>query len=318
VSGEAIQGANLIVRANVVVAPSVFETVAVDAQSGRELWRYRAPNDTVGVSAGSVSPGTVIDSRIDADAETVYIPAWGASVSAIDLATGTVRWVWQPGTISGDTATSGVFASGSMGVRVSGDTVFATLWHFTNRAGGSSEAWLVALARLTGAELWRVKLPFVGSGVLLETAPALFQNLVIVHTLSAKTYAIDRSTLTIAWEFTSPGATLSTLAGPEVSGSVVYVDGGDRQMYALQGADGQVVWKGLFGTATIGDLLVTDRHLIFSTGTELHILDRQTGQQNQAIVQPHTSDSLFGSPAQFANGLVFTTVAGAAWCFEEP
>ncbi len=318
VSSEGIKGANLIVRSNVLIAPSVFETVAVDARSGQELWRYKAPNDTVGVAVGSASPGTVIDSRIDADNDMAYIPAWGASISALDLRTGAVRWVWRPGAIAGDTAISGVFASGSMGVRVGGDTLFATLWHFTNRAGGSSEAWLVALAKINGTELWRVKLPFIGSGVLIETAPALYQNLVLVHTLSARTYAVDRSTQAIAWEFTAPTATLSTLAGPEVSGSVVYVDGGDGQTYALQAANGAIIWKGAFGTATIGDMLVTDRHIIFSTGAELHILDRQTGKQNLVIVQPHTSDPLFGSPAQFANGSVFVTVAGAAWCFDEP
>lgn len=318
VSNEGIEGANLIVRSNVVVAPSVFHTAALDAQTGRELWRYQAPNDTVGVLAGSANPGTLIDARIDADNDVAYIPAWGASVSAVDLRTGVVRWVWQPGFIAGDTATSGVFRSGSMGVRISGDTLFATLWHFTNRAGGFSEAWLVALAKLSGAELWRVRLPFEGSGVLVEAPPVLYQNLVIVHTLSARTYAIDRSSQTIAWEFVVPGAAFSTIAGPEISGDTVYVDGGDGQIYALRAADGTIVWKGLYGLATTRDMLVTDRHIIFPTGGELHILDRRTGLQLVDAVQPHTSDPLFASPAASANGLVFITVANAAWCFEDP
>jgi outer membrane protein assembly factor BamB len=318
VSNSGIKGANLIVRANILVAPSVFHTVGLDAQTGRQLWEYRAPNDTVGVPVGSVGPGTVIDSRIDADNDMVFIPAWGASVSAVDLRTGTLRWVWQPGTIAGDTATSGVFASGSTGVRISGDTVFASLWHFTNRAGGYSEAWLVAIAKDSGAEIWRVKLPFVGSGVVMQAAPALYQNLVILHTISARTYAIDRSTRAIAWEFTAPTASFATSAGPEVSGDVVYVDGGDGHIWALQASNGVARWKGMFGTATISDMLVTARHIIFSTGAELHILDRETGNQNWVVTQPHTSDPLFGSPSQFANGLVFTTVAGAAWCFDDP
>jgi outer membrane protein assembly factor BamB len=161
-------------------------------------------------------------------------------------------------------------------------------------------------------------MPFQGSGVVIEAAPALYQNLVIVHTLSARTYAIDRSTQQIAWEFTAPGYTWSTLAAPEVSGEIVYVDGGDGQIYALRAADGTIVWKGMFGSATGGDLLVTDRHIIFPTGAELHILDRQTGNQLVVAVQPHTSDPLFASPAASANGLVFITVGDAALCFEEP
>jgi outer membrane protein assembly factor BamB len=299
VSRDAINGANLVVSANVVVAPSVFQTFGLDAQTGQQLWSYEAPDDTVGVSPSAASPGTLTNSRIDADNQVVYIPAWGASVSALELRTGAVRWVWQPGLIAGD-------------------TLFSTLWHFTNRVGGTAEAWLVALDKNSGAELWRTKLPYQGSGVLVETAPALSGNLVIVHLLSGRTYAVDRTTRQIAWEFSVPGYTLSTLAGPEVSAGIAYVDGGDSQIYALRASDGSVAWKGSFGSQTTRDLLVTDRHIIFPTGAELHILDRQSGQQVAVVVQPHTSDPLFASAAAFANGLVFTSVGGGAWCFEEP
>jgi outer membrane protein assembly factor BamB len=98
----------------------------------------------------------------------------------------------------------------------------------------------------------------------------------------------------------------------------VYVDGGDGQIYALRGADGTIIWKGMYGLATSADLLVTERHIIFPSGSELHILDRQTGNQLLVAVQPHTSDPLFASPAGYANGLVFITVANGAWCFEDP
>ncbi|HEV2016693.1 MAG TPA: PQQ-binding-like beta-propeller repeat protein [Gemmatimonadaceae bacterium] len=146
VGPDPIDGANILVRNRVVVAPVINYTVGLDAISGRELWQYNSPDDTVGVPPGYAAyPGSVIEALIDADNQTVYIPAWGASVSAVDLNTGKARWVWKPGRIEDDTATSGVFRSGSMSVRVSGDTLFATLWHFVNRQGGYSEAWLVAI-----------------------------------------------------------------------------------------------------------------------------------------------------------------------------
>jgi len=318
ISRDGINGANLVVRSNVLIAPTVFQTVALDAQSGQELWRYEAPKDTVGVSSSLANPGQLVDARIDADNELVYIPAWGASVSAVGGRSGALRWVWQPGVIDGDTASSGVFRSGSMGVRISGDTLFATLWHDTNRAGGTSEAWVVALQRLTGPELWRVKLPFVGSGALIQAAPVLYQNLVIVHTVSGRTFAIDRSSRDIAWAESATGYTISTLAGPEVLGDVVYVDGGDAQIYALRASNGSVVWKGAFGSSTSRDMLLTGRNIIFPTGGELHILDRLSGKQIAVFAQPHTSDPLFASAAQASNGLIYITVAGAAWCFEEP
>jgi outer membrane protein assembly factor BamB len=318
--GEApVNGANILVRAGVVVASLLHHTAAVDAATGRELWRYYAPQDTVGVPQGYVAPpGYVASSHIDADEQTVYIPAWGASVSAVDLRTGRVLWVWKPGRIDGDTATSGVFRSGSMSARVSGDTIFATMWHYVNRAGVYSEAWLVAIDRLNGSELWRVRLPYIGAGVLIWATPVLYQNLVIVHTLSARTYAIDRETQKVVWEFTVPSARLSTVAGAELYGDVLYVDGGDEQIHALRVRDGSVIWNAPFPSQATRDLLVTQRRIIFPIGGQLLVLDRETGLMVAITTQPNTHDPLFSSAASYSNGLVFITVGDAAWCFYEP
>jgi len=316
---ERIDGANILVRSGVVVAPLETYTVGLDAASGRELWRYRAPADTVGVPTGYVAlPGQVIESRIDADNNTVYIPAWGASVSAVDLHTGQVRWVWQPGRIDGDTATSGVFRSGSNGVVVSGDTIFATLWHFVNRLGGFSQAWLVAIDRVSGRELWRVRLPYEGSGTLIWAAPVVYHNLIIVHTLSARTYGIDRETQKVVWEFTVDSAHLSTIAGAELYGDVLYVDGGDSQIHGLRPSDGTTISIAAFPAASTRDLLVTEKRIYVPIGAEVYILDRQTGATIAIAHQPGTYDPLFSSAAAFSNGLVFFTVADGAWCFEEP
>lgn len=318
VGNQAISGANLLVRQGVVVAPVSSYTVGLDAATGRELWRYEAPLDTVGRPSGTAQPGQVALSRIDADDATVYIPAWGASVSAVDLQSGAIRWIWQPGRMQGDTAASGVFRSGSMGVRVSGDTVLATVWHYVTSLGGTSEAWVVALNRLTGSELWRVRLPHQGSGVVISTPPALHNNLIIVRTLHARVYAIDRTTRQLMWEFTSPTSSLSTVSAPEVRDGTVYVDGGDQRLYSIRAVDGAVRWTSAFPAQITADILVTDRRITFTNGGELFVIDRETGAHVATARQPRTHDSLFSSATQFANGLVFASVGDGAWCFEEP
>jgi len=314
VGPDPVNGANILVRGGVVIAPVRNYTVGIDAQTGVVLWNYPSPDDF----AGSGNPGQVVRSRIDSDEGTVYIPAWGASVSAVDIRTGTARWVWRPGPIAGDTGVAGAFRSGSMGVHVNGETVFATMWHFLNQQGGISEAWVVALERLTGVELWRVKLPYQGSGTLIHGAPVTYGQLVIVHTLSGRTYAIDRNTRGIAWEFTVPSARLSTNAQTEILGDEVYIDGGDSNIYALNAANGTVRWTAPFASQTTTDILVTQRRVTFTEGGTLYVLDRQTGARIAAVSQPRTHDPLFSSPAAYADGLVFVTVAEAAWCFEEP
>ena len=319
IGNAAVQGANLVVSNGALVAPVLTNTVALDAQTGTELWRYAAPDDTTDVATGtSVAPGSVVHSHIDADGSTVFIPAWGASVSAVDLRTGAVRWVWRPGVMTGDTATSGVFRSGAMGVKVSGDTVFTTVWHYLTRAGVPSEAWVVAINKASGVELWRVPLPYQAAGVLIQSAPALYQNLVIVHTLAGRTYAIDRVTQTISWQFTPPGFMYSTVTEPELSGDQVYVDGGNGNIYALHAADGSQIWSFAFGAQATSDMLATPRRLLFTQGTLMYVLDRSTGLMVASTGQPHTSDPLFASPAAFSQGLVFVSVADAAFCFEEP
>jgi hypothetical protein len=139
-----------------------------------------------------------------------------------------------------------------------------------------------------------------------------------VHTLSARTYAIDRATQKVVWEFTVPAAQLSTIAGAELYGDVLYVDGGDEQIHALRARDGSVIWSAPIPVPATHDLLVTQRRIIFPIGGQLIVLDREPGRTVALTTQPHTYDPLFSSAAAFSNGLVFVTVAGAAWCFDEP
>ena len=296
----------MLVRNGVLVAPVRNYTVGLDAETGHELWRYVAPFDSI-ADPTAKTPGNVADSRIDADDNTVFIPAWGASISAIDLKRGFVKWIWRPGFISGDTAISGPFRSGSMGLRLSGDTVYATMWHYVTRLGGQSEAWIVAIDRSTGREIWRFKLPYKGGGVLIEGAPVVYRNLAIVHTLSGRTYAIDVLKQSVAWEFTSPTATLSTIAEAELYGDNLYVDGGDEHVYALEALDGTKVWSAAFASQATRDLLVTERRVILTNGRTIYVFDRSTGTLVAHSAQPHTADPLFASAATYANGLVFVT-----------
>lgn len=120
--GERVEAANFAVGAGVVVAPVVRHLSGLDAATGRVLWLYQPPADSAAGGSPPL-PGTLQQAVLGADDQTVFVPAWGASVSAVPFSTGTARWVWTPGRSAGDTA-SGVFRSGAMGTAVSGDTVF--------------------------------------------------------------------------------------------------------------------------------------------------------------------------------------------------
>jgi outer membrane protein assembly factor BamB len=316
---EMIGGANLIARSGVVVAPITGYTSGVDAQTGRELWRYLSPLDTVAYRGGTANAGNLVQVHIDADDQTVYIPAWGASVSAVDIKSGVARWVWRPGATASDTAAAGIFRSGAEGVRVSGDTVFVTAWHNLVQNGVRAEAWLVALDRASGTELWRVVMPSYTGGAFVRGAPALFQNLVLFTSAGGYIYAVDRTTRQVVWQHT-PQPQHTTVAQAEVVGDVVYIDGGDGNVYALGAGDGVERWHSTINAQLTTDILATDRRLVFASGAYLFILDRATGAELQRFTQPHTvaDNALFSSTATALDGQIFVTMNGAAWSFDQP
>lgn len=314
VAFEQVSGYNLLARGGVVVAPIAYETVGLDAADGTILWRYAAPPDTL-QNPGNPSAGYVVGARIDGDSATAYLPAWGASVSALDIHSGRARWIWR-------VDPSIQFRSGAAGTRVSGDTVFAAVWHFLDFRGLKSEPWIVALDRLTGRELWKVVLPgFPSGGVSVNGAPAVYKNLVIITARGGDTWAIDRTTQQVVWSFQAK-TTLATVAEVELSGDVAYVDGGDGSIYALRASDGTIVWRAPFDGGTVVDLLVTPRRVYAANGPTIFVFDRETGQraaqQNVPGLNNAGGGSTIGSAAAFVNSAVFVTVAGGAWSFDEP
>jgi outer membrane protein assembly factor BamB len=310
IAGEQIGGGNVIARKGVVVVSTSYETVGLRSSTGAILWRYSAPLDTTGANQPYYA-GVVLGNRLDADDANVYIPAWGASVGAVNLQTGQVQWVWQPHPVP-------VFRSGAEGVRISGDTLFVTAWHYVNELGGQSEPWLVTLDRRTGRELSRVVLPAYASGVLIRGAPAVSGNLVIVAPTGGREWAIDRTSGQIVWSFT-PQTQTASVSQPEVWGDTVYHYGGDMQVYALAAVDGRVLWHTPIQGMAIADLLATSQYLYVTNGPDLLILNRHTGQLVTQNSVPHSADGIFGSAAVADNnGRIFITTSSGAECLQEP
>ncbi len=308
-----IMGGNFVLKGGVLITAVQFHTSGIDPETGREIWRYHAPLDTI-YDRAAARPGFVVGVTIDADENTVFIPAWGASVSAVNIQTGVARWIWRVDpTIQ--------FRSGAEGVQVSGDTVFATIWHFLNPSGTRSEGWLVALDKQTGRELWRAVLPKESSGVMVNP-PAVWRNLVIVTIDDGETYAIDRNTHQIVWQVPQhiPAVGLGTalITGAQVYGDMVYASGSDRMMRAYNAADGHEIWESDAGQND-RPILVTDKFVYAQNGASLYILDRLTGAQYASLGHPRKSSNYaYTSGAAFDSGRIFITFTGAAWSFAEP
>lgn len=316
-SSQSFQGENFVRSGGTLAAAAITHTVGLDATAGNVRWRYRAPLDTIDTFGGS-APGQVAYTTLAADSSTIYIPAWGASVSAVDAASGVARWVWIPGRSPSDTAVSGVFRSGATGVAVVRDTVYATVWHYRTRTGMDSETWLVALDARTGQELWRVTFPELSSQVASVGAPLIVGDLALVDGLGTPVWAVNRATREIVWRFMTTTRFLS-FGPPAESNGVLVFDSADDSITAVAVATGQVRWKAHIIGGMTGAPLITDTRVVVGTGKLLRVLDRNTGEILLEALSPNLGDNgLVTSSATARDDQVFVTVLDGAWSFRVP
>ncbi|HJQ20049.1 MAG TPA: PQQ-binding-like beta-propeller repeat protein, partial [Gemmatimonadaceae bacterium] len=82
-----IQGSQLVVAGDALVAIGLRRAMGVSALDGHALWIYEPPVDST-----DGNPGFMQAVHAVAYGNILYLPAWGASVSALDVTTGTVKW----------------------------------------------------------------------------------------------------------------------------------------------------------------------------------------------------------------------------------
>lgn len=320
IASGAPDGENMELASGILVVPVARHVSGIDVATRREVWQYRPPLDTTNAGPNP-APGFLGRTRIATDGASVFIPAWGASVSALDVATGAVRWTWQPGPTASDTAASGMFRSGAQGVAVAGDTVYVWAWHYLDAAGVRSEPWLVALDRGSGRELWRYVIPSFSGGVLIWSGPVVHDRFVIAKSASGDMWAIDRFTRQLAWKF-APAIKHAAVTGPVLRDGVVYLDSGDDYISAVRASDGQVLWRRMTSNAGAAENLLATAYRVYvpGGGNGLAVIDRRTGRLVAEADQPdRTWDSHVATPvAEIAPGRLIVGVKDAAWAFKEP
>ncbi|HEU4994637.1 MAG TPA: PQQ-binding-like beta-propeller repeat protein [Gemmatimonadaceae bacterium] len=306
-----IQGASILIAGNLVIAEADREVVALDLVSGAVRWRYQPPLDTT----NDGFPGYLAATHPAVDGSHAYVPAWGASVSAVSLATGTASWVWRLGRLPTDTAAN-VFRSGATGVQLTGDTVLVAVWHWMDIVGGWREAFLVALDRVSGTEFWRLKLPPTNVANQVEGAPLVVGDMAIVGSAFAWVVGVRLSTRQVVWSYRSPDYKYSTSGGPAAYGNYIYADGGDLRLYALNVATGTVVWSAPLGDTGL-DIVATDKRVYVPGGHTLTVVDRATGASVKTIEVP-VNVEIFESAAAAKGDQIFITRTRGAWSFREP
>jgi outer membrane protein assembly factor BamB len=198
--------------------------VALDAATGRELWRYPLP-----------APAGLGES--DGDAEAYYVGTHDHHVYAFRVTDGALLW-------SRDLGPDWTYGGVVRGMTVSGDTVYAAVEHNTGVNGHIGTGDIFALDRGTGAVLW-VNRNGNGSALdIYQSAARVSGRLLLLTADWENDYiALDRFTNTVAWRAYGEDPYFAMDEAPEIAGQRAYVASHDQHAMALDLASGRVLWR---------------------------------------------------------------------------
>ena len=203
--GERIRATPTLAGGRVFVGTANGHIVALDAQSGTQLWKFATDGVTIDSSKFGFDRHTIQSSPAVADG-TVVTGARDGKIYALDAASGRVKWTQSHGT-------SWIITSPAI---VDG-TVYL----------GSSDAGFVQALQLSdGKEVWK---SVTQSPVW--SSPAIAGDTLYTADFLGRLHAIDRRTGQQRWFFRA-GA--HVFAGPLVDGNRIYFGSNDGALYALR------------------------------------------------------------------------------------
>lgn len=127
-----------------------------------------------------------------------------------------------------------------------------------------------------------------------------------------RVYAVDVADGAVKWVFGE--SKHSVWAEPLVDGDRVYVSSQDHSLYALNTADGSLIWEQDLGAALAGAPAIADGTLYVGTfGNRLLALDAETGEQRWSFP---TNYFVWDTPALVDGTLYFTDLQGTIYAVE--
>jgi outer membrane protein assembly factor BamB len=230
--------------------------VALDAATGRELWRYVAD-----------SSGQFCES--DGDAEAFYFGTVNHRVYALRAADGALLW-------SRDLGPDWPYEGVVRGMTVSGDTVYAAVEHETGVNGhiGTAEIW--ALDRRTGAVHWTFREGDGSDLRLFQSAVRVAGRVLLAVEFQRNVFiGVDRFTGREAWRIPGTAGIFAAQEPPEVVNGVAYGVSEDGRAISFDPATGAIRWRtnGFTGAAYVA--VCGSRVLV--NNLALRVLDSSNG-----------------------------------------
>ena len=238
-----------------VIIADEYLVVAFNPNDGAILWKSAV--DSVSTLA-----------EIVADDRAVYVGTADHRATAINRATGKLLW-------TSELAPGSPFDAFTLGLAVSGDTVYANVKQNLSESGHLCRGLVVALDRITGRHLWAHQ--STGTESDAHAAPAITNRLLIISDFSGNTFfALDRFTGLEVWRVIGQPGGFGPSTSAKVRGDTAYVASNDAYVYAVDVNTGRVLWKtdteaSLRGIALCGRSVVVNHQ-------DIAILDLASGR----------------------------------------
>ncbi|MBW3570156.1 MAG: PQQ-like beta-propeller repeat protein [Gemmatimonadetes bacterium] len=232
--------------------------VALEAATGRELWRRPLP-----AFAGFC--------ETDGTADAFYLGTTDHRVFALNAADGSLLW-------ERDLGPDWEYRKGTVrGMTVSGDTVYAVVEHDTGINSHIGTGDTFALDRRTGQVLWHHRFGD-GSGLSIYQSAARVAGGLLLNTANGENtfVALDRFTGREVWRVVGGASYFGPHEAPEVRGGVAFGAAHDQRAKAIDLASGRVLWETPVPGGTI--YMALCGRVLLANYLRVGVFDPETGE----------------------------------------
>ena len=299
---------------DVLFIGSTYGVFALDAKTGKEIWRFQTESFVSSVPA--VSNGVI------------YIDDENKKFYAIDAKDGTLKW-------KNDTALAGYTASAA----VVGNLVYAipkdgTFYAFDTSNGevvwsklvgkvaesspaigegiiafGTDGGAIVTLDAITGIQKWSY---YAGVSDILSS-PVIADGAIFIGSNDGSVYAITADKGTLKWKFSTSDNVESS---PSVKNGVVYFGSQDSNFFAVDEETGELKWKFPYSGPVLSGPAISNDVVYFGTKNKIiYGLDANTGKLLWRNSTGTNDKDYITSPAISGNVLYAATHSGIVYAY---
>lgn len=299
---------------DVLYIGTVFGIFALDAKTGKELWRYHTNGFVESVPA--VSNGVL------------YFGADDRKFYAIDAKDGTLKWM-NDKAMDGYTSSAVVVGNSVYAIpkdgsfyafdASNGEVIWSTLvGKITDSspatgegiiAFGTDGGTIVALDTSTGKLKWSYD-----AGVSdIKSSPVIADGTIIIGSNDGSIYALTTEKGNLKWKYSTSDNVESS---PSVKNGVVYVGSKDSSFLAIDAATGKLKWKFPNSGPVLGAPAISNDVVYFGTSNKfIYGLDANSGKVLWKNSTGKNDKDYITSPAISGNVVYAATHSGIVYAY---